>query len=84
MIARWIMKKTILFLFLLQIALFGKAQAPDLILTNGKIFTSDTTQLYVEALAIRAGQITATGTTNAIKQLATKNTKHLNLKMACW
>lgn len=73
------MKKTILSLFLLQIALSASAQAPDLILTNGKIFTSDTTQLYVEALAIRAGIITASGTTNAIKQLATKNTKHLNL-----
>ena len=74
-----IMKKTILSLFLLQTALSVNAQAPDLILTNGKIFTSDTIQLYVEALAIRAGRITASGTTNAIAQLATKNTKHLNL-----
>ena len=74
-----IMKKTILSLFLLQIALSVNAQAPDLILTNGKIFTSDNIQLYVEALAIRAGRITASGTTNAIAQLATKNTKHLNL-----
>lgn len=73
------MKKTILSLLLFQIALSANAQAPDLILTNGKIFTSDTTQLYVEALAIRAGRITASGTTNAIKRLATKNTKHLNL-----
>ena len=73
------MKKTILSLFLLQIALSVNAQAPDLILTNGKIFTSDNIQLYVEALAIRAGRITASGTTNAIAQLATKNTKHLNL-----
>ena len=74
-----IMKKTILSLFLLQIALSVNAQAPDLILTNGKIFTSDNIQLYVQALAIRAGRITASGTTNAIAQLATKNTKHLNL-----
>ena len=73
------MKKIILSLLLFQIALSANAQAPDLILTNGKIFTSDTTQLYVEALAIRAGRITASGTTNAINQLATKNTKHLNL-----
>ena len=73
------MKKTILSLLLFQIALSVSAQAPDLILTNGKIFTSDTTQLYVEALAIRAGRIIASGTTNAIKRLATKNTKHLNL-----
>lgn len=73
------MKKIILSLLLFQIALSANAQAPDLILTNGKFFTSDTTQLYVEALAIRAGRITASGTTNAIKRLATKNTKHLNL-----
>ena len=73
------MKKTILSLLLFQIALSANAQAPDLILTNGKTFTSDTTQLYVEALALRAGRITASGTTNAIKRLATKNTKHLNL-----
>lgn len=77
--AQSIMKKTILSLFFLQIVLSVNAQAPDLILTNGKIFTSDTTQLYVEALAIRAGRIIASGTTNAIAQLATKNTKHLNL-----
>ena len=73
------MKKNILSLFLLQIALFAIAQSPDLILTHGKIFTSDTTQLYVEALALKAGRITAVGTTDAIEKLATKKTKHLNL-----
>jgi predicted amidohydrolase YtcJ len=74
------MKKTILLsLFILQIVLFANAQAPDLVLTNGKIFTSDITQLYVEALAIKAGRITASGSTQAIEKLATKNTKHLNL-----
>ena len=73
------MKKVFISFVLLQTTLFAVAQSPDLILTNGKIFTSDTTQLYVEALAIRAGRITASGTTNAINQLATKNTKHLNL-----
>lgn len=73
------MKKAILSLLLLQIALLANAQAPDLILTNGKIFTSDTTQLYVEALAIKAGRITASGKTDAVEKLATKRTKHLNL-----
>ncbi|GAB2558494.1 amidohydrolase [Spirosoma aerophilum] len=55
------------------------AQTPDLILTHGKIFTSDTNQLYVEAVAIRAGRIVATGSTAAIEKLATKNTKRLDL-----
>jgi predicted amidohydrolase YtcJ len=73
------MTKMILSLFLLHIAILAKAQAPDLILTNGKIFTSDTNQLFVEALAIKAGRIAAIGTTDAIEKLATKNTKHLNL-----
>lgn len=73
------MKKTILSLFLLQIAFLSYAQSPDLILINGKIFTSDTTQLYIEALAIKDGRITAIGTTVAIEKLAKKSTKHLNL-----
>ena len=74
------MKKTIFSFFLLQMVLAANAQAPDLILTNGKIFTSDTTQLYVQALAIKAGRITATGTTLDIEKLATKNTNCLDLK----
>jgi len=73
------MKKAFISFVLLQTALFAVAQSPDLILTNGKIFTSDTTQLYVEALSIKAGRITATGTTSAIEKMATKKTKHLNL-----
>ena len=73
------MKKVFISFVLLQTTLFAVAQSPDLILTNGKIFTSDTTQLHAEALAIKAGRITASGTTNVIKRLATKNTKHLNL-----
>ena len=78
-LAKSIMKKTILSLFLLQIAFLSYAQSPDLILINGKIFTSDTTQLYIEALAIKDGRITAIGTTVAIEKLAKKSTKHLNL-----
>ena len=64
---------------LLQTALFAVAQSPDFILTNGKFFTLDTTQLYVEALAIKAGRITASGATSTIEKMAAKKTKHLNL-----
>lgn len=73
------MKKIRFAFILLQIALSANAQSPDLILTNGRIFTSDTAQLYVQALAIRSGRITATGTTAAIEKLATKQTKRLDL-----
>lgn len=56
------------------------ANAQGLILTNGKIFTADTTQLYVEALAIKDGLIMAIGTTAAIEKLATKSTKRIDLQ----
>ena len=73
------MKKIFLGICFLQIMFAANAQTPDLILTNGKIFTSDTAQLYVEALAIKAGQITAIGSTNDIEKLAQKSTKKLDL-----
>ncbi|WP_338873866.1 amidohydrolase family protein [Spirosoma sp. SC4-14] len=61
------------------ISLVAVAQQPDLILTNGQIFTSDTSQLYVEALAIKGGRIIATGKTSDIEKLATRQTKRLDL-----
>ncbi len=73
------MKKLLFAATLLWIALSTNAQSPDLILTNGRIFTSDTTQLYVQALAIQSGRITAIGTTAVIEKLATKKTKQLDL-----
>ena len=73
------MKKLFLGLCFWQIMFTANAQTPDLILTNGKIFTSDTAQLYVEALAIKAGRITATGSTKEIEKLAQKGTKELDL-----
>lgn len=73
------MKSIYLTLLTSLLALAATAQAPDLILTNGKIFTSDTSQLYVEALAIRSGRIVATGSTAAVTKLATKTTKRLDL-----
>jgi predicted amidohydrolase YtcJ len=57
----------------------GTAQAPDLILTGGKIFTADTANLYAEALAIRGDRITAVGTTAAIQQLAGPKTRIIPL-----
>jgi predicted amidohydrolase YtcJ len=56
------------------------AQSADIILTNGKIFTSDTTQLYVHALAIKGNKILATGSNEAIAKLATSHTKKIDLQ----
>ncbi len=56
------------------------AQPADIILTNGKIFTSDSKQLYAQALAIRGNKILAVGTNASIKKLSFKKTKHIDLK----
>lgn len=73
-----------LFFFLLLISTFigvtTLAQSADIILTNGKIFTSDTTQLYVHALAIKGNKILATGSNVAIEKLASSKTKKIDLQ----
>jgi predicted amidohydrolase YtcJ len=56
------------------------AQQADLILTNGKIFTSDDKQLYVQALAIKGNKILATGNNAAIERLASAKTQKIDLK----
>jgi predicted amidohydrolase YtcJ len=61
------------------LSLSSFAQKADLILTNGKIFTSDTTQLYVEALAIKGNKILAVGSNAAIEKLASTYTKRIDL-----
>ena len=73
------MKNSIL-VFLIIISLATKAQQADLILSNGRIFTSDTANLYVEALAIKDGRIIATGSTSAIETLSTSQTRKINLE----
>jgi predicted amidohydrolase YtcJ len=56
------------------------AQSPDLILTNGKIFTADVGRLYVQALAIKGNVITAIGTNAEIEKLAVAKTNRIDLK----
>ena len=53
--------------------------APDLILFNGKIFTSDVAHPYVQALAIRGERIVATGDSDKIRALAGPHTKQIDL-----
>jgi predicted amidohydrolase YtcJ len=57
----------------------AKDAAPDLILLNGKIFTSAVTVPYVQALAIRGERIVAVGDSSVIAALAAPNTKKIDL-----
>ncbi|MEJ7821661.1 MAG: amidohydrolase family protein [Chitinophagaceae bacterium] len=72
------MPTLILFLFLKQVS--GFAQSADIIFTNGKIFTSDTTKLYVQALAIKGNKILSVGSNALIEKFASAKTKKIDLK----
>jgi hypothetical protein len=48
----------------------AQSSAPDLILLNGKIFTGNTAQLHVEAVAIRGDRVVAIGESAKMKSLA--------------
>jgi hypothetical protein len=73
--------KTAITLGLLWHAAFAdnRIPAPDLILTNGKIFTSNAAQPYVQALAIRGERIMAVGTAEQMKELAGPTTRIIDL-----
>jgi len=53
--------------------------SPDLILLNGKIFTSNSARPYVEALAIRGELIVAAGSTKEVSALSGPQTKRVDL-----
>src|SRR5437016_4506519 len=55
------------------------AQAPDMILYNGRIFTSDPQQLRVDALAIRGDRIFAVGTSDSMRLLAGAQTRLIDV-----
>ncbi len=71
------------FIFVLSVTTFsiinGFAQSADIIFTNGKIFTANEKQLYVQALAIKGNKILATGSNAAIEKLASAKTKRIDL-----
>ncbi len=69
-----------LLILLALVSGFAQAQSPDLILTNGNIFTADSTARYVEALAIKGDKILAVGSNQTIEKLAGVNTKRIDLK----
>jgi predicted amidohydrolase YtcJ len=54
--------------------------APDLILVNGKVFTSEEPHLYAQALAIRGDRIVAVGDSATVEALTGPHTRRLDLK----
>lgn len=73
-------KTLILILFFSSKQLTCFAQSADIIFTNGNIFTSDTTQLFVEALAIKGNKILSVGSNAAIEKFASAKTKKIDLQ----
>jgi predicted amidohydrolase YtcJ len=57
----------------------GTLGVPTVILYDGKISTVDKRNSTVEAIALRDGEIMATGSTKSIKKLARRGTKLINL-----
>ncbi len=69
----------ILPLFFAGAAVLAWSQTADLILINGKILTVDAKDSVAEAIAISAGKITAVGSNEAVKKLAAKDTRVIDL-----
>ena len=57
----------------------GDLGTPDLILYDGKISTVDKRNSTVEAIAIRDGEVMATGSSRKVKELAKRGTKVIDL-----
>lgn len=63
----------------LSLASAAQEPTPDFVLYNGRIFTSNAANPYVQALAIRGERISATGDSANIKSLAGPHTKEIDL-----
>ena len=57
----------------------AQEQPADTILFNGKIFTSDSSLPYAQAVAIRGERIVAVGDSETVKKLAGAQTKQIDL-----
>lgn len=64
---------------LLALATTASAQAPDLIVTNARIYTIDQNRPVVDAMAIRNGRIVATGPSRLIGAMKGASTQVLDL-----
>ncbi len=70
---------TVLLSALLPLSVLGQQAPADLILLNGKVFTSDAAKPYAEAVAIRGKRIIAVGTSAEIESLAGVKTRLIDL-----
>src|SRR6266542_879186 len=52
----------------------GAGGEPDLIVVNGRVYTSDTALPRAEAFAVKNGRFAAVGSTGDIRNLATRRT----------
>ena len=65
-------------LVVLAFVLLQPAVAPDLVIFNARVFTGVATQPWVEAVAIGGERITAVGTTDAVRKLASVSTRQID------
>ena len=72
------MKQTFLLLWLLTNGVLYAAD-PDLVLFNGRVFTSDSAQPTAEAIAIRGDRITAVGSDAKITPLSGAKTQRIDV-----
>ena len=68
-----------LFLAILSVATLA-AQAPDVILSNGKIITVDDRFFIAQAVAIRGDRVVAVGANQDVVRLAGPNTRRIDLQ----
>jgi predicted amidohydrolase YtcJ len=74
------MRNITLLLVLLFSIKYSSAQTADIILFNGKIFTSDEKNMFVAALAIQGNRILATGSKEAVEKYAGIHTQQIDLQ----
>ena len=70
----------LLFNAVIHLSVLGQAEPADLILFNGKVFTSDSVQPYAQAVAIRGERIIAVGKYEEISSLAGVKTRLIDLQ----
>lgn len=67
-------------ILLMMVCTHGYSQKADIVLINGKVFTSDQKQLYTEAVAIKGNKILAVGKTADIQKLSDQHTNVIDLQ----
>jgi predicted amidohydrolase YtcJ len=78
--SKWIALSLLSLLACGGMVLRAQQSGPDLILSNGKIITVDERFTIAQAVAIRGERVVAVGTNQEIAQLATPNTRKIDLK----